>query len=76
MSVHGEAKSPMTVTVIASQGACESMMDTVCCLLQHPLHPAPLVLASQIVGGHTARIKSYFSQLPWQVRCSRLDSDH
>lgn len=76
MNIHGEARSSMTVTTIASQGACESMMDTVCCLLQHPLHTLSLVLAPQILDGHTARIKNYFSQLPLQVRWSRLDSDH
>ena len=76
MNTHGEAKSSMTVTMIASQGARESTMDTVCCLLQYPLQSLSLVLAPQVLDGHTARIKNYFSQLPLQVTWSRLDSDH
>ena len=68
MNMHGEAKSSMTLTMRASQGACESMMETVCCLLQYPLHPFPVVLAPQFLAGPTAEIKDYISQLPWQVK--------
>lgn len=47
-----------------------------CCLLQYPLCPFPSVSAPRFLAGHVPRIKGYISQLPVQVRCSRLDVDH